>query len=121
MTTPLISITLPTFCSGMPLLESRNQAPSEETPAKRGQFIEAPFVPVLVGDGPALLLDHRHPGGVIEASDVRADEGGNRHSLTVSAASARVTRPCPRDSPLAMAGGDRSGSAALVATWAWGR
>jgi hypothetical protein len=38
MTTPLISITLPTFCcSGMRLLEDRNRATSE-APHQRPQF-----------------------------------------------------------------------------------
>src|ERR687886_1262333 len=78
MTTPLISITLPTFCcSGMRLLESRNRATSE-APNQPEQSSEALFArrQCFGVVGP---VDRRHTVGVIEASDVRGDERRNGH------------------------------------------
>src|SRR5581483_2763245 len=83
MTTPLISITLPTFCSGMRmgLLEGRNRATSE-APRQRGQSSEALLSRLVRLEELRLLVglhQRRHTFGVIEASDVRADEGWDRH------------------------------------------
>lgn len=46
-----------------------------EPPAKRGQSIQAPrnLVPVPSGAEPVELERVRHPGGVVQASDVRGD------------------------------------------------
>src|SRR4051794_28511632 len=79
MTTPLISITLPTFCcSGMRLLEGRIWATSE-APHQRPQSSEGPIRAVPVSRLLRELQQGRHTVGVVEASDVGANEGWHRH------------------------------------------
>jgi hypothetical protein len=83
MTTPLISITLPTFRAVVPFsaigLLKRDFVGAahdgSEPPAKRRKSIEAPEKDesVLSGAEPVELERVRHPGGVVEASDVRGD------------------------------------------------
>ena len=47
-------------------------------PAQGPESSEARLLPILhQGQGTAVLGERRHPGGVVQASDVRADEGGN--------------------------------------------
>jgi hypothetical protein len=48
-------------------------APSKP-PAKRREFTEADLVSIPYRQRAALLHQRLHPGGVIQASDVRADE-----------------------------------------------
>jgi hypothetical protein len=48
-------------------------APSKP-PAKRSEFTEAHSVSILYRQWATVLHERRHPGGVIEASDVRTDE-----------------------------------------------
>src|SRR5712692_4299772 len=74
MTTPLISISLPTFWSGIELLEGDRLGQGAISPAESSQSNQAKLGPVLLRERAAILHQRRHPGGVIEASDVRADE-----------------------------------------------
>jgi uncharacterized membrane protein len=96
MTTPLISTILPTFCafsrcSGMRLLEGglTGAAGSAKALQKPRQCIEARCDEAHAGE-PCILLERRHPGGVVEASAVRADERRD-HAPTVPARASRVT------------------------------
>src|SRR5207248_10903106 len=91
ITTPLISTILPTlralpFDSGMRLLEggSRVRTGSAKALQKPRQCIEARRDEAHPGE-PGILLERRHPGGVVEASAVRADERRD-HTSTVPAA-----------------------------------
>src|SRR5262245_29671193 len=48
---------------------------AKEPPAQRPESIEAGAIPISEETGLAhVLLDRLHPGGVVEASDVRGDE-----------------------------------------------
>src|SRR5262245_8467685 len=99
MTTPLISITLPTLVrpplvvvwSGMGLLERRFRvmAPGAEAPAKRRESIRAQTRAIRLLE-PVAVERRGHPGRVVEASDVRRD-AIRQHQPTVA------LRPC-RDS-----------------------
>src|SRR5258708_873044 len=93
-TTPLISITLPTFFavdpfSAMGLLKGGFRGAAQrgsEPPAKRGQSNRAPrrIVAVLAAVQAVLLERVRHTGGVVEVSAVRGDRGSeNGHSCRV--------------------------------------
>src|SRR5919201_1400408 len=80
ITTPLISMILPTlralpFDSGMRLLKggSRGRTGSAKALHKPRQCIEARGDEAHAGE-PGVLLERRHPGGVVEASAVRRDE-----------------------------------------------
>src|SRR6187200_1969766 len=90
MTTPLISTILPTFwpfsCSGMRLLErwvGCGARAASQPHAQDREFTEAQTALILDRKRPAILAERRHPGGVIEASDVRADEGRDHRPDTV--------------------------------------
>jgi hypothetical protein len=79
----LISITLPTFRAVVPFsaigLLKRDFGGAahdgSKPPAKRRKSIEAPWnlVSVVSGAKPVELERVRHPGGMVEASDVRGD------------------------------------------------
>src|SRR5919199_2685589 len=88
ITTPLISTILPTlralpFDSGMRLLKSASRGGTGSAKAlhKPRQCIEARCDEAHPSE-PGVLLERRHPGGVVEASAVGADERRD-HGLTV--------------------------------------
>src|SRR5207253_5155033 len=90
ITTPLITTILPTlrafsFDSGMRLLERwfRNRTWSAKALQKPRQCIEARRDEAHAGE-PSVLLERRHPGGVVEASADRGDERRD-HASTVPA------------------------------------
>src|SRR5919198_4499239 len=90
ITTPLISMILPTlralpFDSGMRLLKglSKGRTRSAKALQKPRQCIEARSDEPHAGE-PGVLLECRHPGGVVEASAVGTDERRD-HGLTVPA------------------------------------
>ena len=98
ITTPLISMILPTFwpsfCSGMCLLERRfgcaGQA-AARPPARDPESSEAPLLADPAWGTPVRSLSARPPGRVVEASDVRGDERGE-HLRTVRAQRAALRR-----------------------------
>src|SRR5215831_12345362 len=87
MTTPLISTILPTFFLApsrvsvlMRLLKPwfRRPSPWSEAPTERAKCTPAVLGRIRERAGRSgVLLERRHPGGVVEASDVRADERRN--------------------------------------------
>src|SRR4029078_10871616 len=105
ITTPLISITLPTLpfppfvlvWSGMGLLERRFRvmAPGAEAPAERGESTRGQarsirqVVPLGVERG-------GHPGRVVERSDVRGDAVREHPSSVPRRATAWSCAACPR-------------------------
>src|SRR2546423_1621014 len=99
MTTPLISTIFPTFPTLPPFFPApsrvsvlmrllqpwfRHATPWSEAPAERSKCTPAILCHTLESaGGSGVLLERRHPGGVVEASDVRADERWN-HGTNVS-------------------------------------
>src|SRR5215212_6660157 len=104
MTTPLISITLPTFLvlplSAMGLLKRVDRGAPErcaQAPAQRGESSRPPADVVSVPLAEAVVLQRvRHTGGVAEISAVGRDRRGeNCHYDSVVAAGCRfVTCRC---------------------------
>jgi hypothetical protein len=47
---------------------------ASEPPTQGSEFTEARGISILYRQRATVLHERRHPGGVIEASDVRADE-----------------------------------------------
>src|SRR5919198_4192182 len=114
MTTPLISITLPTFFvlvpfSAMGLLKRgyRGAATEEpQPPAKRAESNRRPSCTVTVpGPQPVILERLRHPGGMVESSAVRRDRRReNRHGRSVVAVEGALLRRA--DAEAALPGAD---------------
>src|SRR6266540_4724244 len=88
MTTPLTSISLPTFgallVSAIRFLERRagQPAPSTEAPASVQESTEGAGSAIHPREVLGSLHERRHTGVVVELSDVRRDEGWD-HALTV--------------------------------------
>src|SRR5712692_7130651 len=102
MTTPLISISLPTFWSAIELLEGDGLWQGAISPAESSQSNQAKLGHVLLRERAAVVHQRRHPGGVIEASDVRADERGKHPS--------RIVPGDERSLPEALRSGSRGGT-----------
>src|SRR5919205_4416935 len=107
MTTPLISMILPTFFFGdvpfsaMGLLERDNrraQPGFRAPPNQRLDPNEAPSVAAAVAGAAQLLLRQRirHPGGVVEVSAVRGDSGSENHRYQDSSPTPNNVTPAAR-------------------------
>src|SRR6266508_3851117 len=96
MTTPLTSISVPvlgTFSVLAIRLLQRNAyraAPSTEAPAGVQKSSEGPALAICARIALRSLHHRRHPGGVVELSDVRGDQRRN-HASTVPEHTANVT------------------------------
>src|SRR6476620_10276026 len=104
MTTPFTSISVPVLGAfsvlAIRFLErnARQAEPSTKAPAGVQESSEEPALAICARIALSCLHQRRHPGGVVELSDVRGDQRRHHAAATVPerAASATSKNPAPR-------------------------